>query len=195
MGFVKAVTSKFFDQVENPSRGCRSNTTFAGTADKDLALLRHLLRIFLTHCTTQKISSTQGVSREHSRNLHNLFLVQNDSVSLCQHRLQVRMKIINVHLVGIVPTQNKVVNHARLQRTRTKKSDQRDQIIELIWLDTLDQIAHTARLQLKYGSCITALQELKSKLVLHRNIFNIERIVRTNFVNGLYGPINDRQCP
>ena len=80
MRFIKAVASKFFDQIKDLYGQSGIDTLCRRTLFKDAALLGHLLRFFLTHRPAEQIGTTQRVARQHLRNLHHLLLIQNDAV-------------------------------------------------------------------------------------------------------------------
>ena len=67
--------------------------------DEYLALLRHLLGLFLTHGSTQQVRAAQRVAGKHLRDLHHLLLVQDDAVGFFKHRLQVGVQVVNVCLL------------------------------------------------------------------------------------------------
>ncbi len=62
--------------------------------DEDFALLRHLFDIFLAHRAAQQVGAAQAIAADQLRHLHNLLLVDHDAVSLAQHRLYRRMRIV-----------------------------------------------------------------------------------------------------
>ncbi len=67
---------------------------------------------------------------------------------------------------------DEIVRHQH--RTRAEQRHDRDQITESVRLNPLDQIAHTARLELKYRCRLTTAQQLVSRFVIHRNRFDID---------------------
>ena len=77
---VKAIARKLFNQIKNlHSKGWINAFIFSPTL-KNRALLCHLLGLFLTHRAAQEISPTQRIAGQLLRNLHHLFLVENDAV-------------------------------------------------------------------------------------------------------------------
>ena len=77
---VKAVARKLFNQIKNLHCKCWINTFVFSPALKNRALLCHLFGLFLTHRAAQEISPTEGVAGQLLRDLHNLFLIENDAV-------------------------------------------------------------------------------------------------------------------
>ena len=114
------------------------------TLQEDRALLCHLLGLLLAHRATQQVCTAQRVAREHLGDLHDLLLVQDDAVGGLENRLQVRVQVVDVRLVGVVLAGQEVVDHARLQRARAEQRNQGDEVVELVRLHALDEVAHAA---------------------------------------------------
>ena len=80
MGFIKSIARKTLHQVIDLVCLCFGNSTGFGAITKDFAMLRHLLWLFLTHCTAQHICAAEGVTANHLRHLHHLLLIHHDAV-------------------------------------------------------------------------------------------------------------------
>src|SRR5947209_5907433 len=83
---------------------CTSKSTpdswIDGAAHETLALRRHLRLDLLAHGATQEIGFAKRVTRQDLRDLHHLFLIDDDAVRLLQNRLHLRMDVIGVDLAG-----------------------------------------------------------------------------------------------
>ncbi len=150
MRLVESVTGKLLHQVENACCCLLRNAAFRRPGHEYLALFRHFLRLLLTHCASQQVSTAQRVSGEHLRDLHHLFLVQNDAVGFLQRRLEVGMQVVDIILVDCMPVRDEVIDHARLQRARPEQRDKCDEVIEAIRSHALYEVAHTAGFELKH---------------------------------------------
>ena len=80
MGLVKTVTGKLFHQIKDFHGQSRIDTFTLGTLGKNLALFGHLFGFFLTHRPAQQVGAAQAVARQLLRDLHDLFLVNNNPV-------------------------------------------------------------------------------------------------------------------
>ena len=77
------------------------------------------------------------------------------------------MQIINVRLIDGVPVPDEVVDHAGLQWSGSKQCDQCNEITETVRTQTLDQITHATRFELKDSRCLRTAQQVESLLVAH----------------------------
>ena len=123
MGFVETVTGELLYQIKYFDSQCRVNPLCHGAIFENAALLGHFFRLFLTHGTPQKIRTAQRITCQHLRDLHHLFLIQNDAVSGLQDRLQPLVLVLSVRICQRLPTMlavNEVFNHPRLQGAGTE---------------------------------------------------------------------------
>ncbi len=75
MGFVESIAGKLGHQVENLLNLLGWIFTLSRTFDEALALLRHLLGLFLSHGATEQVRFAQGISGQPVRDLHHLLLI------------------------------------------------------------------------------------------------------------------------
>ena len=197
MRFVKAITGEFLHQVKDFDRQLTVYTALPRPFFKGAALLSHLLRLFLTHRTTQHIRAAEGIAGKLLGNLHDLFLVQDDAISWLQYRFQAFVLPLHVrirYLFATVLTVDKVIHHPRLQRPRTEQRHQRDHIFEAVGLQTLDQILHTARFKLENGGGFRTLQHIEAFFIVERDRGDIQRplaVLLAAGVDHLQRPVND----
>ncbi|MNS76002.1 hypothetical protein D3C72_1095350 [compost metagenome] len=114
MRFVKSVTGEFLYQVEDFYRQLTVNATAFRPLFKGAALLGHLFRLFLTHCTTQHIRAAKGVAGKLLSNLHHLFLVQDNAVGWLKNGFQTLVLPLDVRvrdLFATMLTVDKVIYH------------------------------------------------------------------------------------
>ena len=129
-------------------------------AHEHRALLGHLLGLLLAHRAAQQVGAAERVAGEHLRDLHDLFLVEDHAVGRLEHRLQVRVQIVDGRAARVVLARDEVLDHARLQRAGPEQRDQRDDVAEAVGLQPPDQILHAARFELEHRGGLAALQEL-----------------------------------
>ncbi len=193
MRLVETIPCELLHQIEDACRSRLGHAAFGRARHEDLALLRHLLGFLLAHRTTQEIGAAEGITREHLRDLHNLFLVQNNAVGFFEYRLEIRVQVVDFRLVGRMLARDEIVDHARLQGTRTEQGHQRDKIAELVGPQSLDEVTHAARLELEHGRSLSALQQPECLGVIHRHATDVEQCVRVGRVDDAFRPIDDRE--
>ena len=108
--FIKTIAGELFHEIENCTGQILVYLPRDCTLHKQIALLRHHSRVFLTHGLTQNIGPTQGVVCEHLRNLHHLLLIENNAVGVGQHRLELRVRISDFG-TAVLPL-NEIIDHA-----------------------------------------------------------------------------------
>ena len=164
---------------------------FFGTLNKNAAMLGHLFGLFLTHRTAQKIGATERVTADDLRDLHHLFLIDDDAVSGLQRFGQIGMKVIDLLLALLA--QNKVIDHARAKRSGAVQRQHRDDVFEAIGLQFFQQLFHAIALNLKDASGIGVLQNLIGGRVGECQCCQVEFQLRVAGVDVLGSQINDRQ--
>ena len=87
VALVEAIVGELREQFED-GIGLRSlNAAFDRAGDKALALLLHLLADLLAHRAAQQIGFAERVAGHDLRDLHHLFLIDDDAEGLLQDRL------------------------------------------------------------------------------------------------------------
>ena len=193
MGLVKAVTRKLLHQVEDACRGRFGDAALGRTRHENLALLRHLLGLLLAHGTPQEIGAAQRITRKHLRDLHDLFLVEDHAVGFFEYRLEIRMQVVDLGLVGRMLASDEIVDHARLQRTRPEQGHECDEIAELVGPQALDEVAHATRLELEHRGSLRALQQPECLRIVHRHATDVERCVRVGRIDDAFRPVDYRE--
>ena len=78
------------------------------------------------------------------------------------------MQVINGPVLAAMLAIDEILDHARLQRTRPIQRKDGDEIIEMIRLQPLDQIAHASRFELKDCHRLAIAQQLVGPLIVDR---------------------------
>ena len=91
MGFIKTIAGKVNEQVKYFICNGLFNAIIDRTLYKGFTLRLEDGFLFLTHRTAHQIRLTKGEPTHGRRNLHNLFLVENNAERIFQNRFQNRM--------------------------------------------------------------------------------------------------------
>ncbi len=188
---VKAVIGKFFHQVKNGFGLLGINIVLCSTLQENLALFLHFFRLFLAHGTAQHVRTAKRVIGKHLGNLHYLLLVQNDPVSILQHRFEMRMRIGHIHFSVLAI--DEIVHHARAERTGTKQCYECNDVFKVARPQALDQVLHAARFKLEDSRCFTLLQHFEHTRIIERDIIDVQSVSRGRVIDHAHGPVNDGQ--
>ncbi len=186
---VEAVARELLHQVEDVGRDPFVDPAPERALEEDLALLGHLLGLFLAHRAPQQVRAAQGVVAQHLGNLHHLLLVQDDAVGRLQDRFQIRMRVLD--LGPTVLAVDEVVHHARLQRPRPVERHQRDDLLEAVGLQTLDQILHPAGFQLEHRGGLVILQQAEGVRIIQRDRVQVHALLGIHLADVLDRPVDD----
>ncbi len=96
MRLVEAVVGELRHQFEDVFGLGLGDAPLDRASDEALALLLHFRADLLAHGAAQEIGFAKRVARELLRNLHHLFLVDDDAVGLLQDRLHLGMDVVGI---------------------------------------------------------------------------------------------------
>ena len=94
VGFVEAVIGEFIQKVPDLQRDGIVHPVFARALDEFRAFGIHRLLNFFTHGAAQEISTAQRITRHFLRDLHHLFLIDDNALGLIQNVIHRRVQII-----------------------------------------------------------------------------------------------------
>src|SRR5690606_16416756 len=100
-------------------------------------------------------------------------------------------------LLATMLTIDKVINHARLQRTRSIQCYQRNNVFEHVWLELTDQPFHAFRFKLEYCGGLSLLEQVEHFFIHQWNAGDIYRrfaFWHDALVNRLHSPVDNGQC-
>src|SRR5260221_10419476 len=86
MALVEAIIGKFRQQLEDGVGLPALNAAFDGARNKALALLLHFLAYLLAHRLAQQVGFAERIAGHDLRDLHHLFLIDDDAESFLQDR-------------------------------------------------------------------------------------------------------------
>ena len=188
MALVESVLRELLQEVEDRVGLLRWNLIHPGaTLDEDLALLGHFLRILLSHGATKEVGLSQRVACQGAGCLLHLFLVDDDAVGLGADLLQQGVGILD--FLAALFALDVVVDE--LHRTGAVQRDKRDDVGEVLDLESLGRRGHAAGLELEDADRFAPVEQVESRLVIHRDLRDVE--VRCVAPDELHGIIDDGQ--
>ena len=159
---VKTVAGELVDQFEDLDGLLLFYVVFLGTFDEARLLLRHLILVFLTHCATQEVGFAERVAGQHLRDLHHLFLIDDDAVSLLQDRFEQGVRILDRLLAVLAVDVGRDVVH----RAGAIERHHGDDVLEPVGLKPLQALAHARRFKLEHTDRIGLGQQVVGWLVV-----------------------------
>jgi hypothetical protein len=146
------------------SASASSHIAAGAPLDEALAMLLHLLDLFLAHRAPQQIRAAERVAAQNLRGLHHLFLINQDAVRLFGDRFEQRMLIFNLHL-AVAPLdefRNEIHRSGPIQR------HERRDVFHARNLKLAAQIAHPTRFQLEHAQRIRLVQQIVRLRIIQR---------------------------
>ena len=160
VGFVEAVAGEFRHQLEDIFGPCPVDAVPDRTLDEPRLLRRHLLLDFLAHGAAEQIGLAEREAGQHLGDLHHLFLVDDDAIGLLQDRLDHRVQALD-RLAAMLAVDVAVdVVH----RAGTIERDDGDDVLEAVWLQLAERIAHALTFELEHADRVAMLQERVASL-------------------------------
>ncbi len=193
VGLVEAVAREEGHQVEDVGGVLLLVALLGGPLHEGDLLLRHHFWLLLAHGAPQQVCTSEAVARHLLGGLHDLFLVDHHAVG---GRENVGQAGVGIHdLLAAVLALHEVVHHARAEGTRSVQRHRRDDVLEAVRQQALEQPLHARGLQLEDVGGLTGLQQMEGGLVLHRDAFEQEGGAASvgPLVDQLAGDVEHRQ--
>ncbi len=111
------------------------------------------------------IGFAERIAGEHLRDLHHLFLIDDDAERLLQHRLDLRVHVFRRFLAELARAIGRDVRH----RARTVERDERDDVLEPVGAHFDQRLAHARAFHLEHADRFAAPEHLEGLLVVERN--------------------------
>ncbi len=184
---VEAVAREFLDKFEDRRRLPGINALFLGALDETRALAVHLLLLLLAHRTAQQIRLAERVTGKDLRDLHHLFLVDDDAVSLLQRSLERRMEIVRRRQALLALDIGRDVLH----RTGAIEGHERNDVLEAVRLHRAQCLAHAGRFKLEHADGRALAEHCKGLFVIERQIVRVD--VAAGVADETRSPVDDRQ--
>ena len=146
MGFVKAVVGELFQKVENLRRLFLVDAVFRRAFFELGTFGVHRLLDLLAHGTAQEIRAAQTVARHDLRDLHHLFLIDDNALSFLKDMVDQRVNRLDL----AQPVLNLAIGRNVLHRTRTVERDERNDILDTGRLHPLECVHHARGFNLEH---------------------------------------------
>jgi hypothetical protein len=119
---------------------------------------RHLLGLLLAHRPAQQVGGTERVAADDLRDLHHLFLIDDDAVGRFEAGLQIVDVVVDLLLALLA--QDEVVDHSRAERPGPVEREHGDDVLEAVGRELLDQLLHALRFDLEDRRGVAVLENL-----------------------------------
>jgi len=161
----EAVGREFFNQLVQCFRFRLVDPMILMAAIHELdAIFFHHVFFLFAHRLAQTICFAQRETRELIGDLHHLFLIQNDAVSLLQNILQLRQFVADLGFS--VFAVDEIVDHAALNRPWAIQRVQRGQILNSRRLVAPQYVAHAVRFELENRRGVAAREKFVSVCII-----------------------------
>ena len=171
VGFVEAVAGKFFQQIKDTVGLSFGNVVgFSAAGHEGRALLGHLLDFLFAHGPPQQVGVAEGIASEKLRGLHDLLLIDEDSVGFLGDLLEQGMLVFNFHLA--VPPLDEIWNE--VHGAGAVEGHQRGNVFHGGQLKFSAEVAHTPGFQLKHADRPSGIEEIVGLLVVEGQFVDID---------------------
>ena len=170
MALVEAVVGEFRQQIEDVGSLLGLDATLDRAGGETVALGVHLRLDLLAHRAAQHVGLPERVAAEDLRDLHHLFLVDDDAKRFLQHNLDLGMQIIRLLLAELAGAVGRDVRH----RTRPVQRHQRDDVLEAIGAHLDERLAHAGAFQLEHADRLALAEHLVSLGIVERDGFEVD---------------------
>ena len=140
VGFIEPIAGKIDHEVEDLVGNVVGNLILPRPCQEIRPLGDQDGFFLLAHGAAQQISLAQGKAPHDRGDLHDLFLIEDDTIRIFQDRLQQRVQVGD--FLFAVTAFNEVIDHAAAQRPRTIQGDEGNHIFEMLRCQFLDQVGN-----------------------------------------------------
>ena len=158
MRLVEAVFGELLHEVEDLIGRGVGDLVLPRALHKALALLGHLLGLFLAHGAAQEVALAQRIVADDPGRAHDLFLVHDDAVRGLERLLQAEVRVADLDLA--VLALDELVDHARTQGAGAVQREHGDDVLEAGGLEHAQVLAHAAALHLEDAVGVAAAENL-----------------------------------
>ena len=172
VALVEAVARELHDQVEELARAPRIHAARSGARHELLARGVDELLVLLADGLDDRVRLAERDAAEEVQDLHDLLLIDHDSVGLGQERIH-RLVHRGHRLLAVLA---RVVVRDQAHRARTEERVGRDQVLQAVRLHVREQATHAARFELEHAARVRAPEGAQDALVFQRNAVEVERM-------------------
>ena len=143
---------------------------FDRAVDEARALRVHLGADLLAHGAAQHIGFAERVTGQLLRDLHHLFLVDDDALRLLHQMIDLRMDRGDL----LLPVLARIVGRDVLHRTGAIERDQRDDVLDAVGLHADQRLAHARTFHLEDADHLAARQHGVGLRVVERDARQVD---------------------
>ena len=154
VALVEAVVGELRQQVEDEIGLRLADAALDGAGDEALALLVHLGADLLAHGAAQQVGFAERIAGKLLRDLHHLFLVDDDALGLGHQMVDLGMDRGDLLLAVLA----RIVGRDVLHRARPVERDQRDDVLDAVGLHADQRLAHAGAFHLEHADHLAARQ-------------------------------------
>ncbi len=170
---VEAVSGELLHEVEDLS--CRVFWVLVGggALHEAVALLGHFGCVFLAHGAAKQVGVTERVAGEDVRDLHDLFLVDDDAEGLVQDDFEFGQVVADGAAAPLAL--DEVVDHAAFDGARAVECVEGGEVFDGVGLVAPEDVAHAAGLELEDAGGEGAMEDLfVCRYVVERHCRHVE---------------------
>ena len=169
MALVESVIGEFRQQIENLV-GLRLGQAVVDRALHEATALRVHLRLdLLAHGAAEHVGFAERIAGQDLRDLHHLFLIDDDAEGLFEDLLQFRVDVVRLLLPGLHRAIARNIGHG----TRPVERDQRDDVLESVGAHLDERLAHAGAFELEHADRLAATKHLVSLFVIERDLVDL----------------------
>ena len=180
VALVEAVACELVDLVEDRRSLVLLDAVLLCALDEARALRVHLRLDLLAHGAAQQVGAAERIAAQHLRDLHDLLLVDHDTVGFLQDSFQQGMKVVWFFLAVLALDVARNVFH----RTGPIERHHGDDVLEAVRLHLAQHVAHAVAFKLEHTGAISPGQQLETLTIVERQLGDID-LVATDEVAGL----------
>ncbi len=165
MRFVEAVVGELFQKVEHLGRFLGVHTILTRALFELGAFSVHRLLDLFTHGPAQQVSAAQRIVRHDLRDLHHLFLVDDDALGFFKDMVNQRMDRGDL----FQPVFDLAIGRDVFHRAGTVQRHQRHDVLNTGGLHALERIHHARAFNLEHRHRLGAGVQLVRRLVVQRD--------------------------
>ena len=170
MALVEAVIGEALQQIEDRVGVVALDPALDRAGDEAAALGGHFLADLLAHGAPQQIRLAERIAGQNLRDLHHLFLIDDDAEGLLQHRLDLGVDVVGLFLAVLARVIGRDVGH----RARPVERHQRDDVVEAVRPHLDQRPAHALTFDLEHPGGLAARQQIVGFLVVERQRVDVD---------------------
>ena len=163
--FIEAVIGEFLQQIKDFAGFLLVDPIGDGPSLELGALLGHFLGDFLTHRAAQQIGTAKRIARHDLRDLHHLFLVNDNALGLGQNMIDQRMDGFQL----LEPVLHLAIGRNIFHRAGAVQRHQRHDILNACRLHAPERIHHARAFHLKHSHGFGRGIEIVAFLIVERD--------------------------